>query len=142
VRLLLDEHYSPQIAEELRNRGHEVAAVAERTDLAAIADRELLARATSERRALLTESAADSMPIVQELAASGDMHLGVVFSSPRSLPPLPLDDRALCREARRAAPCQPGGRLSSRSRALAVARSCSEGEMLGARQVFVQKHVQ
>jgi len=86
VRLLLDEHYSPQIAEELRNRGHEVAAVAERTDLAAIADRELLARATSERRALLTESAADSMPIVQELAASGDMHLGVVFSSPRAFP--------------------------------------------------------
>jgi hypothetical protein len=86
VRLCLDEHYSPKIAERLREQGHDVVSVKERGELVALADRALLLRLTEERRALVTENAADFMPLVRELAAAGDEHFGVVFSSPRSMP--------------------------------------------------------
>jgi hypothetical protein len=86
VRLCLDEHDSPAIAEQLRSRGHDVYAVGERTDLRALPDRQLWLHLQSERRALMTENVADFMPFVHELAAAGDDHWGIVFLSPRSLP--------------------------------------------------------
>jgi hypothetical protein len=86
VRLLLDEHYSPRIAAELRERGHDVVSAAERDDLRGFGDRELWNLAAAEGRALMTENAADFMPLVREAAAGGERHFGVVFTSPRSLP--------------------------------------------------------
>ena len=86
MKLLLDEHYSPTIAEELRKAGHDVASVQERDDLRGLDDRELWGRASAERRALMTENVADFMPLVREAAAQGDRHLGVVFTSPASMP--------------------------------------------------------
>ena len=86
MKLLLDEHYSPTIAEQLRERGHNVDAVQERSDLRGLGDRELWARALAEGRALMTENVADVMPLVRESAAGGDRHFGVVFTSPRSMP--------------------------------------------------------
>ena len=86
MRLCLDEHYSPRIAERLRELGHDVHAVKERPELAAVSDRDLLAAMREERRAVLTENVADFMRLVRELEAAGDSHYGVIFSSPRSLP--------------------------------------------------------
>jgi len=86
VRLLLDEHYSPRIAEELRNRGHDVVSVQERDDLRGLGDLELWNRASAEGRALVTENVADFMPLVRATAAEGERHVGIVFTSPRSLP--------------------------------------------------------
>jgi len=86
VKLLLDEHYSPKIAAELRKRGHDVVSAAERDDLRGLGDRELWNLASAERRALVTENVADFMPLVRETAAAGERHCGVVFTSPRSLP--------------------------------------------------------
>lgn len=86
MRLLLDEHYSPEIARALRERGHDVELVKERADLVGLSDREVWERARSEGRALVTENAADFMLLVREAAAEGEDHFGVVFSSPRSLP--------------------------------------------------------
>ena len=86
MRLLLDEHYSTRIAAQLRERGHDAASVAERDDLRGLSDRELWARAGSERRTVVTENAADFMPLVREAAAAGERHPGVVFTSSRSLP--------------------------------------------------------
>lgn len=86
MKLLLDEHYSPTIASELRERGHDVASVAERDDLRGLGDRELWGFASAEGRALMTENVADFMPLVREAAAQGERHFGVVFTSPRSLP--------------------------------------------------------
>ena len=86
MKLLLDEHYSPTIAEELRKAGHDVVSGQERDDLRGLDDRELWGRASAERRALMTENVADFMPLVRAAAAQGDRHLGVVFTSPRSMP--------------------------------------------------------
>jgi len=86
VRLLLDEHYSPKIADELRKRGHDVVSVKERDDLQGLADLQLWNSAVTEGRALLTENVAHFVSLVRETAAQGDRHLGVVFTSPRSMP--------------------------------------------------------
>jgi predicted nuclease of predicted toxin-antitoxin system len=82
VRLLLDEHYSPKIAEQLRDRGHDVESVSERDDLRGLGDLELWNRASAERRALVTENVADLVRLVREAAAAGEPHFGVVFTSP------------------------------------------------------------
>jgi hypothetical protein len=86
LRLLLDEHYSPKIAEALRERRYDVVSAQERDVLSGLADRELWARTSDERRGLVTENVADFMPLVREAASAGERHFGVVFTSPRSLP--------------------------------------------------------
>jgi hypothetical protein len=86
VRLCLDEHYPPQIAVELRARGHDVVSVNERPELVSLSDAELLAAMAVERRALVTENVADFAPLARQLAATGEHHHGLVFTSPRSLP--------------------------------------------------------
>jgi hypothetical protein len=86
LRLCLDEHYSRQIAEELRRRGHDVVALGERPELRGLGDGELLGVMQAERRALLSENVGDFMPLVHELAARNEDHWGFVFSSPVSLP--------------------------------------------------------
>jgi hypothetical protein len=86
VRLCLDEHYAGQIAETLRERGHDVVAASEKPELRGLGDRELLSVTQAEQRALLTENVSDFMPLVHELAARNEDHWGFVFSSPTSLP--------------------------------------------------------
>lgn len=86
MRLCLDEHYSRQIAEELRRHGHDVVAIGERPELRGLADRELVSVMQAERRALLTENVGDFMPFVHELAARNEDHWGFVVSSPTSMP--------------------------------------------------------
>jgi len=86
VRLLLDEHYSPKIAKQLRKRGHDVVSASERDDLRGLGDLELWNRASAERRAFVTENVADFTPLVREAAASGDSHFGVVFTSASTFP--------------------------------------------------------
>lgn len=44
MRLLLNEHYRREIAQQLRARGHDVVAVDERDDLRGLTDAELLER--------------------------------------------------------------------------------------------------
>jgi hypothetical protein len=86
VRLLLDEHYSPKIAKQLRRRGHDVVSVGEHDDLRGLSDVELWNRASAERRALVTDDVADFMPLVRDAAAAGDSHSGVVFTSSSTFP--------------------------------------------------------
>jgi predicted nuclease of predicted toxin-antitoxin system len=86
VKLLLDEHYSPRIAVELRRRGHDVVAVRERTELRGLSDHALFALMAAERRAIVTEDAADFLPIVRAATVRGTDHFGVVLTSPRQFP--------------------------------------------------------
>ena len=85
VKLLLDEHYSPIIARQLRGRGHDIAAAQERDDLRGLGDREFFSRATAEGRALMTEDVGDFIPLAREAAAAGERHFGVLLASVGSL---------------------------------------------------------
>lgn len=64
MRLLLDEMYPAALADQLRNRGHDVSAVTERREFRSLPDADLFAVAQQERRALVTENIADFIPIV------------------------------------------------------------------------------
>jgi len=86
LRLLLDEHYSQVIAEQLRERGHDVIAVTERPDLVGLKDVELFPLMPAERRAIMTENWGDFQRELREAAATGMIHYGVLFTSRRQLP--------------------------------------------------------
>jgi len=86
VKLLLDEHYSPRIAEHLRAQGHDVTAVVAQPALAGLADRNLIKAARRDGRALLTENVGDFMPIATELTRTGTPHAGIILANPHRFP--------------------------------------------------------
>ena len=86
MRLLLDEQYSPTIAQQLRTQGFDVVAVVERPDLIGLDDEALLRVAAGERRALLTNNVRHFTPIARDWGASGQTHYGLLFTSDASLP--------------------------------------------------------
>jgi Domain of unknown function (DUF5615) len=59
-----------------------VEAAADHSELAALADEELLRRASADGRAVVTENAKDFDRIVRPWVAAGEHHAGVVFTSP------------------------------------------------------------
>jgi hypothetical protein len=83
VKPLLDEHYSPEIARQLRTRDHDVVAVAERADLVGISDDELFRRMAQERRAIVTNNVKDFRPLATRAAVATDDHYGLLFTSDR-----------------------------------------------------------
>ena len=83
---MLDEHYSKAIAEQLRERDHEVVAVAERSDLTGSKDPELFRLAQAERRAIVTENWGDFRRELREAESQGTTHYGVIFTSRQRLP--------------------------------------------------------
>lgn len=87
MKLLLDEHYSPRIAGQLRKRGFDVIAQHEIQDLAgAVGDDDLLRWASRDRRALLTENVQDFAPLHEQFLMQGERHGGIVFTSARKFP--------------------------------------------------------
>ncbi len=86
MRLVLDEHYSKQIAEHLRERTHDVVSVAERPDWQGLLDTDIFALIAAERRAILTENWGDFSRELEGAAAIGMTHYGVVFTSRQQLP--------------------------------------------------------
>jgi len=85
VRLLLDEHYTDAIAEQLRAAGHDAESVSER-GLKGLADEPLLELCDRESRALLTNNVRDFIPLSRDWAAGGREHAGLIFTSDISLP--------------------------------------------------------
>jgi predicted nuclease of predicted toxin-antitoxin system len=83
VKLLLDVHHSPRVAERLRASGHDVIAAADVSELAVLSDDELLRNATADDRAVVTENTRDFDHIVRSWATTGEHHAGVIFTSPR-----------------------------------------------------------
>ena len=86
MRLLLDEHYSRRIAEQLRRRGHDVVAARERSELHALTDAALFALMTTEGRVIVTENVADFLPLVHAAATIGMDHAGIILTSSRQFP--------------------------------------------------------
>ena len=84
--LLLDEMFSPGIAAELRQLGHDVLAVADRPDLRSKPDEEIFAWATAQKRWLLTENVKDFRPILLRALQAGPPGAGVLFTSSRTFP--------------------------------------------------------
>ena len=85
MKLLLDEHFANEIAEQLRTAGHDAQTVSERA-LNGLDDESLLALCDRESRALMTNNARDFVPLVRARAAAGQDHAGLLLTSDVSLP--------------------------------------------------------
>jgi hypothetical protein len=90
LRLLVDEMYTPAIAEQLRDRGYDVEAITERPGLRALADTDIFALAQQEQRAVVTENIDDFSIIADGYDQRGHAHFGLVLvphsSYPRNRP--------------------------------------------------------
>ena len=78
MKLLLDEHISPRVADALRTRGHDVVAVAECSGLRAADDETVLSAATVDERAVVTHNFADFLAIAAEWAGAGRSHTRII----------------------------------------------------------------
>lgn len=86
MRLLLDEHYAPEIAVELRGRGHDVVAVKERGHLIGRTDRVHFAALPEERRAIVTEGVGDYRPLLRDAMKAGTRTYGLLCVKPTAVP--------------------------------------------------------
>jgi hypothetical protein len=86
LRLLLDEHFSPAIADQLRRRGHDVLAVAAVRELRHLEDAEALTWAVAKHRAVVTEDAADYLALHRLRLSRGEHHYGILFTNARRFP--------------------------------------------------------
>lgn len=78
MKLLLDEHLSPEIARQLRARGHDVVAVGERADLRGRSDRVHFASLADEQRAIVTRDLGDFRPLLADAVRRGGKAYGLV----------------------------------------------------------------
>lgn len=86
MKLLLDEMYTAAVAEQLRQRDHDVIAVAERAEVRGTPDDDLLAWARTEDRALVTDNQRDFIPIHHCRIADGQGHKGLILTTNRRFP--------------------------------------------------------
>lgn len=86
MKLVLDEHYSPTDALQLRERGYDVIAVVESAELRQLPDEELLRWAQRDRRVVVTENVRDFMVLHRAFLNGGELHAGMLFTSPHAFP--------------------------------------------------------
>jgi hypothetical protein len=85
LKLLLDEMYPSFIADDLRDRGHDVVSVHEAPGRGT-PDDEVFDRARSDGRAIVTENIRDYRPLAEALLVAGGSHAGVVFTTDKRWP--------------------------------------------------------
>lgn len=78
VRLLLDEHFSPEIARQLRTRGHDVLAVKEHSELVGRPDRVHFASMPEQRRAIVTQDLGDFRPLLAQAMRTKTKTYGLI----------------------------------------------------------------
>jgi len=86
LKLLIDEHYPPSIAEQLRERGHDAVSVQEEAHLRGMTDPDLFAEAQRRNSAVLTENVVDYMMLDAEYRGRHLAHWGLVLASNRTFP--------------------------------------------------------
>ncbi len=86
MKLLLDEMWAPAIAQALRDRGHEVAAVAERPDLQGLPDEAIFAAAQAEGRVIVTENVVDYLPLAADAMRAGRAYPPIIYTTNRAYP--------------------------------------------------------
>jgi hypothetical protein len=80
VKLLLDEMLTPDIARELRARGHDVEAVAGHPSWEGLPDSQILVIARTEHGAIVTNNLRDYRPLHSEAITPGSHgHFGMIF---------------------------------------------------------------
>lgn len=84
--LQLDEMLSGTIAEQLRARGIDAAAVAEDPAMIGTADEDLLAHAATQQRVLVTANIADFAAIATDWRAARREHAGLIYATNRAFP--------------------------------------------------------
>ncbi|HVC23901.1 MAG TPA: DUF5615 family PIN-like protein [Candidatus Dormibacteraeota bacterium] len=78
MRLLLDEQLSPEIAEQLQLRGHDVLSVAE-AGLRGHDDAALLIWASGQERAVVTNNIRDFRPLHANYLSASTTHYGIIL---------------------------------------------------------------
>ncbi len=86
MRLLLDEHLSPEVASQLQSQGIDAVAAAAMPGLRQLSDEELLRWAAGEGRALVTENVRDFAPLQGAYLNGAEQHCGLVFTSAARFP--------------------------------------------------------
>ena len=85
-RLLLDEMFSDDIAQQLSAKGYDAASVVGNAALIGLPDDQVLAYATSDGRALVTANIKDFVPLDGRHRAAGQSHAGLILVSTKTFP--------------------------------------------------------
>jgi hypothetical protein len=85
-RLLLDEMFSDDIAQQLCAKGYDVVSVVGDAALIGLPDDRVLAYATAEGRALVTANIKDFVPLDGRYRAAGQSHAGLILVSAKTFP--------------------------------------------------------
>jgi hypothetical protein len=86
LALLLDEMHAPVVAAKLRDRGHDVLAVAEQDDLRALTDEQLFRWASERDRRIVTENVKDFAPLLRRAEELRHHAAPLLFTSSRTFP--------------------------------------------------------
>lgn len=78
--------WSAEVARQLRERGHDVIAVVERSDLRGLPDATIFELADAEGRAIVTENARDFHQLAMSAIRSSTAYPGVVYTSNQRFP--------------------------------------------------------
>lgn len=84
--LLLDAHFPPQIADQLRQRGHDARAAAEDPELRDAGDEDLLKIAAAEGRFFVTRDRQDFTALAVAYGAECRSHAGIVMVTTSAFP--------------------------------------------------------
>lgn len=86
MKLLLDEMISGQVADRLRQRGHDVIAVTAEPTLKGSSDTDIFQAAQNQGRAVVTYNRGDFQVLVEQYGQEGRDHQGLVIVNPKRHP--------------------------------------------------------
>jgi len=86
TRLLLDEMFSPRIAEELNERGQDCVALVANPAARASTDEQVLLRAIEEQRAVVTNNVVDFERLRRQRVETADLMPPLIYTSDVAFP--------------------------------------------------------